>query len=90
MYVRLPAIDGVPQAGQARVVVGMSLSPTEAIAIIDGPPRLDWIELTEEEYLALGGVIPQPVEPQPLQEYEQRIAQLEQVIDTLLTGGETA
>lgn len=90
MYVRLPAIDGVPQAGQARVVVGMSLSPTEAIAIIDGPPRLDWIELTEEEYLALGGVIPQQVDPQLQPSQEQRMAQLEQVIDTLLTGGETA
>lgn len=87
MYVRLPAIDGVPQAGQARVVVGMSLSPTEAIAIIDGPPRLDWIELTEEEYLALGGVIPQQVDPQLQPSQEQRMAQLEQVVDTLLTGG---
>lgn len=90
MYVRLPAIDGVPQAGQARVVVGTSLSPTEAIAIIDGPPRLDWIELTEEEYLALGGVIPQQVDPQLQPSQEQRMAQLEQVVDTPLTGGVSA
>lgn len=87
MYIKAPAIDGVPQVGQAKLIVGVSLSPDEAIAIIDGELQPGWTEITEEEYLELGGVIPQPIEPQPSQ--EQRIAQLEQVIDTLLTGGET-
>lgn len=83
MYARVPAIDGVPQVGAVRLVAGVSISPTEAVAIIDGPLQPGWVELTEAEYLALGGIIPGEI-----QTAEERIAKLEQVIDTLLTGGE--
>lgn len=82
MYARVPAIDGVPQVGRIRLVAGVSISPTEAVAIIDGPLQPGWVELTEEEYLAAGGIIPSPVPSA-----EERIAKLEQVIDALLTGG---
>jgi hypothetical protein len=56
MYAKVPAIDGVPQVGRIRLVAGVSISPTEAVAIIDGPLQPGWVELTEEEYLAAGGV----------------------------------
>lgn len=87
MYVRVLAIDGVPQVGTARLISGQSLSPTEAIAIIEGELQTGWTELTEAEFLALGGEIPQPIEPQLSQ--PDRLSQLEAVIDTLLTGGVT-
>jgi hypothetical protein len=61
MYVKVPAIDGVPQVGRIRLVDGVSISPTEAVAIIDGPLQPGWVELTEEEYLAAGGSLPTPV-----------------------------
>lgn len=61
MYARVPAIDGVPQVGRIRLVDGVSISPTEAVAIIDGPLQPGWVELTEEEYLAAGGSLPTPV-----------------------------
>lgn len=47
--------------------------------------RESWAAISEEEFAA--NLPPRPPEPQ--QSHEQRIAQLEQVIDTLLTGGET-
>jgi hypothetical protein len=81
MYVKVPAIGGVPQVGRARVVVGISLSAAEAIAIIDGEVQNGWTLLTEADYLALGGFIPQ------LPAKQDRVANLEQVIDALLTGG---
>ena len=58
MYIRVPAVNGVPQVGKNRVVLGKSISPDEAIVIIEGSLQSDWIELTESEYLALGGDLP--------------------------------
>lgn len=77
IYVKLPAIDGVPQVGQTRLIIGMSLSPNEVIAIIDGELKPGWTELTEEEYLALGGVTPQPTEPVIPEPTEQELVNAE-------------
>ena len=87
MFAKVPAKNGVPQIGKVRLISGTSISDTEAICEIVGELQEGWVELSEEEYLALGGVIPQPIVPVPSQ--EQRIAQLEQVVDVMLQGGAT-
>jgi hypothetical protein len=51
MYIRVPAVDGVPQVGDRRVINAISISPSEAICQIDdGETLSDWIELSEEEF----------------------------------------
>lgn len=83
MYARVPALDGVPQVGPVRLLSGVSISATEAVVMIEGDLQPGWVELTEPDYLALGGVIPEPVQP-PVTD---RLTNLEHVVDTLLTGG---
>lgn len=51
MYVKVPAVDGVPQIGNRHLYIGVSISPTEAVCYIDdGKLEKGWIELTEEEF----------------------------------------
>lgn len=82
IYARVPAIDGIPQVGYAKLLSGVSISTTEAVVAVDGPLQTGWTELTEAEYLALGGTLPAPAPSQ-----DDRLTQLEQVVDTLLGGG---
>lgn len=77
MYVKVPALNGIPQVGTARLIVGMSVTSIEAIAMIDGELQEGWVELTEEEYLELGGVIPQPTEPVIPEPTEQELVNAE-------------
>lgn len=51
MYIRVTAVDGVPQVGNRHIINAISISPTEAICQIDdGEILSNWIELSEEEY----------------------------------------
>lgn len=58
----------VPLVGTARLTIGVSVSEAEAVVIVD-ELQSGWTELTEEEYLSAGGIIPQ----------EERITQLEEI-----------
>jgi hypothetical protein len=73
MYARVPAIDGVPQVGAVRLTAGVSISDTEAVVIVDAI-QPGWVELTEEEYLSAGGIIPQ----------KERITQLAEIQENQL------
>ncbi|MEA4924940.1 MAG: hypothetical protein VB084_06450 [Syntrophomonadaceae bacterium] len=53
MYVRVSAIDGVPQVGSARLLNGISISPTEAVAHIEGELQEGWAEITQAEFEAI-------------------------------------
>ena len=51
MYIRVTAVDGVPQVGDRHVINAISISPTEAICQIDdGEILSNWIELSEDEF----------------------------------------
>ena len=86
MFARVPAIDGVPQVGRIRLVAGVSISPTEAVAIIDGPLQPGWVELTEEEYLAAGGSLPTPVPlvDAELEQLKMELKATQEAVDFLL------
>jgi hypothetical protein len=72
LYVKVPAVDGVPQIGNRHLYIGVSISPTEAVCHIDdGKLENGWIELTEEEFR-------QPV-PEPAPETtEQKLTRIEE------------
>lgn len=53
MFVKVPAIDGVPNVGKITVFESRSITATEAIAYIDSSEKMnDWVVLTDMEYLA--------------------------------------
>ncbi len=53
MYARVPAIDGVPQVGRVRLISGVSISPTESVAHIEGELQEGWTEITQAEFDAI-------------------------------------
>jgi hypothetical protein len=51
LYVKVPAIYGIPEIGTRNLYEGISLNQTEAICHIDdGKLENGWIELTGEEF----------------------------------------
>lgn len=85
MFVIVPAIDGVPQVGNVKLIQGVSISPTEAIAQIEGELQDGWIELTQAEFEA---ILP-PIEPSVFETTEQKLSRLEEqnliLMDALAT-----
>lgn len=87
MYVKTPAIDGVPQVGQTRLILGVSVSDTEAICEIVGELQEGWTEITEEEYRQYVPK-PEPVIPEPT---EQEIVNAELLLgQAILTENQAA
>ena len=84
MYARVPAINGVPQVGQTRLILGISVSENEAICEIVGELQAGWVEMPEEEYRALVPS-PAPTNPQPtdLQILLGKITALEAKVDAM-------
>jgi len=99
MYIRVTAVDGVPQVGHRSVINAISISPTEAICQIDdGEILSNWIEISEEEYNQYMAAYTPPsstelVQPQPsnaeIQENQliimEAIADLYEIIATMNT-----
>jgi len=79
LYVKVPAVDGVPQIGNRHLYIGVSISPTEAVCHIDdGKLENGWIELTEEEWREQIPPVPEPIEPhEPAETIEQKLTRLE-------------
>lgn len=63
MYVRVPAINGVPQVGQTRLILGISVSENEAICEIVGELQEGWTEITQADFEAICPPIPVIEEP---------------------------
>ena len=66
MYVKVPAIDGVPQVGKFRLISGTSISDTEAICEIVGELQEGWTEIAQAEFEAIcppAPVIEEPPQP---------------------------
>ena len=87
MYVRVPAVDGIPQVGTRHLFVGVSLSPTEAVCHVDdGPLEQGWVEITEEQFRQYVPV-PEPVASAPT--IDEQVASLKQdnliLMDALAT-----
>lgn len=84
MYVRVPAIDGVPQVGKARLVSGVSISATEAIVEVYGKPEIIIAELTQVEFEAiLPPVAADPAKPTDMQTLLARIEALETKLNAM-------
>ena len=66
MYARVPAIDGVPQVGTARLITGISISAAEAVVQIEGDLQEGWVEITQAEFEAIAPPnieVVAPIEP---------------------------
>jgi hypothetical protein len=85
VFFSVPIIDGVLDIDYNYMLENIIISPTEAyVKMKNGHiPRESWAEIDQAVFDAL-------VPPEISQTREDRLAQLEQVIDTLLTGGEMA
>lgn len=89
MYIRVPAVDGVPQVGDRHVINAISISPSEAICQIDdGEILSDWIELSEEEfnqyiadYIPSSSTSTEPVQPSNAEIQENQLI----IMDALAT-----
>ena len=79
MYVKVPAIDGVPQVGSRHLFTGVSISPIEAVCHIeDGDLEPGWTELTGEEFKQhVPGYMLEPTEPTQPEPTEQEIINAE-------------
>lgn len=87
MYVKVPAIDGIPQVGGRHLFIGVSISPTEAVCHIDdGELEPGWVELTEAEFRA---IVPESEPPTPQPTFQEQIEELKQdnliLMDALAT-----
>ena len=84
LYARVPAINGVPQVGLAKLIFGVSISDTEAICEIVGELQEGWVEITEEEYREVVP-IPAPTNPGPteVQILLGKITALEAKVDAM-------
>ena len=84
LHARVPAINGVPQVGLAKLIFGVSISDTEAMCEIEGELQAGWVEMPEEEYRALVPS-PAPTNPQPtdLQILLGKITALEAKVDAM-------
>lgn len=86
MYVRVPAINGIPDIGETPLIRAIGISDKEAVAHINGGLQEGWIEITKEEFEQF--VLPMP--PEPTNETtEQKLARLEEqnliLMDALAT-----
>ena len=81
---RVPAIDGRPLVGTAKLISGMSISATEAVVQIEGALQAGWTELTEAEYLALVplAIVAEP-EPTEIQVLLEKVTSMETTIQTI-------
>jgi len=74
MYVKVPALEGVPMIGSRHLFIGVSISPDEAVChVVDGELEEGWVEITEEEFRQY---VPEP-EPTPEEPTEQEIVNAE-------------
>lgn len=86
MYVRVPAINGIPDIGETPLIQAIGISDKEAVAHVIGELQEGWIEITKEEFEQF---IP-PIEPEPVPETtEEKLARLEEqnliLMDALAT-----
>ena len=70
LFIKVPAIDGVPQVGTRHIYSAVSVSDTEAVCCVgSGPLKKGWMEIPEEEFRQY---VPEPElqEPEPEPEPE--------------------
>jgi hypothetical protein len=75
MYVKVPALEGVPMIGSRHLFIGVSISPDEAVChVVDGELEEGWVEITEEEFRQY---VPEPEPYLPEQETtDQKLARI--------------